>query len=63
MNTTITTADLPAKLQEKVKTICTRENLDPERIRFTRRNRYYYAMTEAGENTGWGYYPIVNEID
>ncbi len=63
MKRTLTIADLPSPLQEKAQRICHQENINPEQIQFTRRNRHYYAMTMAGQNTGWGYYPKTNDID
>jgi len=63
MNTTLTTSDLPANLQNKVQRICKQERIDQDQVRFVRRNPNYYQMNEADQWTGWGYFPNENEID
>lgn len=63
MNTTLTTSDLPANLQAKVKRICIQENINLEQVQFRQLNPEYFQMNEADQWTGWGYYPKENEID
>lgn len=63
MKTILTTADLPATLQRKVKRVCNQEHMNQNRIQFIQRTPDYFAMLEADQWTGWGYYPNENEID
>lgn len=63
MKTTLTIADLPAPLRDRVGRICKQEHINEALVHFVREKPGYFGMYEANQWTGWGYYPEENEID